>query len=110
MFHVIVLGGIGLVACGGVVAGNLGDASPDAVSDAFPSEGKPLPDAFPGELPARIDASPDSFPSETFPAPEAGKDSFPTEGPAMLDSGDAKVSDAFPSETGHAPDAFPHEA
>jgi len=38
MFHVIVLGGMGLVACGGSLA-STPDAPADAAADAFPSEG-----------------------------------------------------------------------
>jgi hypothetical protein len=104
MFHVIVLGGIGLVACGGVAtgSGDPGDASSETATDAFPSEGKtPGPDAFPSETATVLDASTDGFPSETDPAGDATIDSFPTEGPAMLDaSGDVGPQpDGFPSET-----------
>jgi hypothetical protein len=100
MFHVLVLGGIGLVSahCGGAVASSNHDAS--VGQDGFPGEGAAPPsglDAFPTEGPAHIDA---------FPAEGAVEvDAFPTEGPVQVD--------AFPTEGAIAidasADAFPTE-
>ncbi len=119
MFHVIVLGGIGLVApalsaaaCGGVTtealrgddAGLKGGHDGGVGADAFPNETCACDqDAFPSELGPPVA---DAFPSETVtPAPDA----FPTEGPVDLDAG-PPVEDAFPSETfAPPPDAFPSE-
>jgi hypothetical protein len=113
MFHVIVLGGIGLLGlegCGKVASGAPGDAdaaTPDTGSaidggaDAFPSEtGAPAEeagrfDAFPSETATFIDASP-GFDVVTI-------DAFPTEGPVAIDAGpivDAAVdAECFPEET-----------
>jgi hypothetical protein len=115
MFHVIVLGGIGLLGlegCGKVANGAADDAdaaTPDAGStidggvDAFPSEsGAPAEDggrfdAFPSETATFIDASPHEG------LDSSSVDAFPTEGPAMIDSGpidDAAVdAECFPEET-----------
>jgi hypothetical protein len=93
MYRVIVLGGIGLVACGGSVTtapGEPTDASADSPVDvSFPFElpapydaTPPPPDAFPSELPAMIDASPPDA-----AARDASPDAFPTEGPPPFDSG-----------------------
>jgi hypothetical protein len=113
MFHVIVLSGIGLVTCGGVQEGGLGDGSVEGSADGFPSEGLPARDAsfdrfpsesdpaeastdsFPTEGPIQLDGSADRFPSESESV-DAGMDSFPTEGPIMLDGGGPK--DGFPKE------------
>jgi hypothetical protein len=96
MFHVIVLGGIGLVGldgCGRVSDGGGGPGLLDSGSDAHVTV-----DAFPSETAARLDA----FPSETatiadaFPAETATQlDAFPNEGPAHFD--------AFPSESDTPP-------
>lgn len=132
MFHVLVLGGIGLVApaCGGSVGSpavvdcdpltcpQTGDASPDA----FPSETAELVDggqgfdAFPSETAEMIDGGQgfDAFPSETDQAFDGGQgfDAFPSEGPAQIDSGppdasqppDASADVGFPEETAVALD------
>jgi hypothetical protein len=114
MFHVIVLGGIGLVGLGGCgkvasAGGGDGGTEPDATShgDGFPAEGlMVMVDAFPSETAVEVDA----FPSETGVQPDA----FPMEGPAMLvDSGPVPQVDAtvgedagcFPQETDVAFDA-----
>jgi hypothetical protein len=95
MFHVIVLGGMGLVACGGSVASN-DHVSTDAQADAFPSEGTVMIDG--GFIDAG-DARPPSDGSSIV-------DVFPAEGPAILDAFTPKdasaVLDAFPEE-GTAP-------
>jgi hypothetical protein len=107
MFHVIVLGGMGLVACGGITTANGGteDGSTEATSDAFPSEGRApadagVPDAFPHETKMFVDAEGDSFPADTGqPGP---LDGFPSETDTVGDAEhgmDAKASrDAFPHE------------
>jgi hypothetical protein len=110
MFHVIVLGGMGLVACGGSLA-STPDAPADAAADAFPSEGAAaidggsiepgdaLPpsdapsfvDVFPAEGPAIFDAFPD----------EGSRDAQVADGSVVTDgSGDGGLRDAqiFPSE------------
>jgi hypothetical protein len=115
MFHVIVLSGIGLVACGGVQDGTLTDGSAEGSGDGFPVEGPPPPndaaidrfpsetksldsatDTFPTEGPILLDGSADRFPSESDSA-DASTDSFPTEGPIIKDGGGG-VLDAFPKE------------
>jgi hypothetical protein len=127
MFHVLVLGGIGLTvpACGGTVASPLttgcgpmgcadGSTPPSRDGgtdyDAFPSEGLVAVDAFPSESAEPLDA----FPAETdVPPPDA----FPTEGPAEVDGGFDATTDGFPSEglvavdsgTDSSLDAFPEE-
>src|ERR1700722_8242820 len=113
MFHVIVLGGIALVGCGGTVSlVNGEDGSVDGATDAFPHEGKVISDAFPtdtppaegfpSELPAMIDATVDGFPSETDMA-DVRTDSFPSEGPIM---GDSATDAGSPSDAGPK-DGFP---
>lgn len=74
MFHVIVLGGMGLVACGGSLA-STDEMSADAKSDQFPSEGLNYAgDAFPPtEGPSVVDALPTEESSTV--------DSFPTGAP-----------------------------
>jgi len=78
MFHVLVLGGLPLVGCGGSTAAGTekgtADAEPsDATSaeDGFPSETANEPDAygFPGSSDARTDPRDASFPSEVPPPP-----------------------------------------
>jgi hypothetical protein len=96
MFHVIVLGGMGLVACGGSVASNDGVLT-DAKADSFPSEGTVTIDG------GFIDAG-DARPPSDGPSIV---DVFPAEGPAFLDaftpSDGPAVLDAFPEE-GTAPE------
>jgi hypothetical protein len=122
MFHVIVLGGIGLLGlegCGKVAnaADDDGDAATsdsgsaiDGGADAFPSETGAYYedaghfDAFPSETATFVDASP-RFDAQ---ADASGFDAFPTEGPVAIDAGparDSAVDDAaadaecFPEET-----------
>jgi hypothetical protein len=91
MFRVIVLGGIGLVGCGGIVStGNGGDATAEAATDAFPHEGK-----------VAADAPLDRFPAETDTA-----DVFRGEGPILPDSS----VDVGPPSDAKPPDGFPIEA
>jgi hypothetical protein len=128
MFHVLVLGGIGLVApaCGGAISPAL--PRNDAATDAFPSEGPAHIDAgssldahssfdaFPSEtaerldaFPAETDSIPDAFPTEGLVPPDA----FPTEGPAQIDASPPPPMDAgapedagcFPEETAFISDA-----
>lgn len=134
MFHVLVLGGIGLVApaCGGSVGNpavvhgcdplNCPDGG-DAGVDGFPAEGLRVApdaghgfDAFPSETGEAIDGGQgfDAFPSETDQAGDGGQgfDAFPSEGPAQIDSGppdgssptDATADVGFPEETAIALD------
>ena len=115
MFHVIVLGGMGLVACGGLATANIGapDGSTEAAEDGFPAETKVFSDAFPNEgkvadvstdsFPSELPARTDAFPSESDPAPDGGvdADAFPIEGPVHgPDAGDAGDDgpDGFPQE------------
>jgi hypothetical protein len=83
MFHVLVLGGLALVGCGGSTAAGsekgTADAEPsDATSaeDGFPSETAYEPDAsgFPGSSDARTDPRDASFPSELPPPPPPQSD------------------------------------
>jgi hypothetical protein len=133
MFHVLVLGGIGLVApaCGGQVGSPaVVDCDPltaacpepgaDASTDAFPSEtdqavdGGQGFDAFPSETAEVIDGGQgiDAFPSETDQAFDGGQgfDAFPSEGPAQIDAAPppppdaSQTFDAFPEETAVALD------
>ena len=99
MFHVIVLGGMGLVACGGSVA-SYDEASTDAKADSFPSEGTVaidggFIDARDARRPSDGCSSVDVFPSEGLPAVDA----FPIEGPSRQD---ARVMDAPSSGDGSA--------
>jgi hypothetical protein len=120
MFRVIVLGGMGLVACGTRTGLSIsdGDSSTETMADALPGD-EPVSlnlDGFPPEGPERIDCGPttyvDAFPSETLPPADAGYDSFPSEGPVQ-DAGraaDVEV-DGSSDETGAKVDAraFPME-
>jgi hypothetical protein len=66
LFHVIVLGGLALIAhesCGGQTSGT--DGGTDATEE------------FPSELPTFIDAN----------AAETGQDAFPSELPTVIDAG-----------------------
>jgi hypothetical protein len=112
MFHVIVLGGIGLVGlggCGQVATGDGTHVGGDAGGpDAFPVEGLPVThppdatfDAFPSETGA---PEADAFPSETAQQVDA----FPSEGLVAADSG-GPPPDAFPSETAQQVDASPSD-
>lgn len=97
MFHVLVLGGIGLVgaACASTV-----ETRGSEGAGGFPNEGPPIQD---------VDAGTD--------APEvvdAGMDAFPIEGPVMVDSGfpdETDLSIDASAEAGPSDDAgFPQEA
>jgi len=112
MFHVIVLGGIGLVGLGGCGQVATGDGThvggddggpdafpveglpvtnqPDATFDAFPSEtGAPEADAFPSETAQQVDASPSDGPAPPADAslPPSDADCFPEETAFVFDSG-----------------------
>jgi hypothetical protein len=123
MFHVIVAGGIALVAlpsaaaagCGGAVSTTSDGGSP---GDGFPAEGPAQFDAFPQEtapppLEAGADAKADAIADAGFDA-----DAFPHEGP-NLEAGffdtwipDAGLADATAEAGGDAagvPDGFPQE-
>jgi len=134
MFHVIVAGGIALVAlptaaatgCGGAVSstatGDDGGSQHDAAyRDAFPQEGF---DAFPQEGPppppdsGSVDAGGDG--SSQL---DAGFDVFPHEGPNIeagfydtgsidtgsIDTGTADAAGDGATDAASAPDGFPHE-
>jgi hypothetical protein len=125
MFHVIVAGGIALVAvptaaatgCGGAVSTSAGDAG--SHPDAFPVEGPAYYDAFPQEgPPPPFDAGLDADASQVL---DAGSDidAFPHEGPNIeagffdtgtLDTGalDSGAGDDA-SDAASAPDGFPQE-
>jgi hypothetical protein len=93
MYRVIVMGGMGLVTAGSLVAlGACGDSTDDsgkadgAGADGFPREGPPQNDAFPTEGPA---VKPDAAEDEDADA-DAGdiadaRDEFPREGPQRID-------------------------
>lgn len=100
MFHVLVLGGIALTACGGAVTTSSRGTDSGSGEDAFPQEGPAQVDAFPTETAQQVDA----FPSESPCHPpscggpvEAGPDvdSGPTDAP--FDSG--IDTSCFPQET-----------
>jgi hypothetical protein len=128
MFHVIVAGGIALVAlpaagaagCGGAVSTTPGDGG--SHQDAFPVEGPAYYDAFPQEgPPPPVDSGLDADASHVL---DAGSDidAFPHEGP-NIEAGffDTGTLDAGTLDTGAgddaneagdaagAPDGFPHE-
>jgi hypothetical protein len=122
MFHVIVLGGMSLVACGGIATSSGGsvDGSAEAAVDGYPFEGRHPEDAFPSESDTVLDAGPEGFPSETDPMPDVQH--FPVTAPVPPhDAGCIDVRDGFPDETDLQPcdagpradakiDAFPMEA
>jgi hypothetical protein len=91
MYRVIVLSGIGLVACGGTVV-----ATADGGDDGFPAEGKVFveagseasTDGFPAEGLVVEAGQGDEFPSETAMAIDSGPpDGFAMEGPIAIDGG-----------------------
>ena len=108
MFHVLVLGGIALVAptpgCGSRTDLALGGGA-DAGAVPVDAHVAPVQDAFPSELPGTI---PDAFPSElATPIVDATADvrvdAFPSELPTRIP--DAAVDVGFPSELPAFPDA-----
>jgi hypothetical protein len=91
MYRVIVLSGIGLVACGGTVVANA-----DGGQDGFPVEGKVAvdggseagTDGFPAEGLTADVMQGDEFPSETAMVIDSGPpDGFAMEGPIAIDGG-----------------------
>jgi len=127
MFHVIVLGGIGLVsvggtACGQVAPGRAGAAAEDADapvtmrdagpgSDAFPEEDASLPHLRPSDAGDEEDAFPDETDSVLrdagHPVDATSQDAFPMEGPALVGDAHAPMPDASPPV--EDADCFPEE-
>jgi hypothetical protein len=90
MFHVLVLGGLALVGCGGSTAGG----SDKATGDAEPSDARSAEDGFPSETASEADASglPESSDATTHPGDAAFSSDLPP--PSDAQAPDAGASDA----------------
>ncbi len=123
MFHVIVMGGIGLVplaGCGATAPEEPVVTSDDGAAPAPKHDGGAGHDAFPDETKSY---SPDAFPSEGFYAPadaytpphdedafpdETGSPGAPLDASRTQDAGVDSGDDCFPEETAVTLDASLH--
>jgi hypothetical protein len=100
MFHVLVLGGLALVGCGGSTAAG----SEKGTSDAEPSDATSAEDGFPSETAYEPDAY--SFPESSDASMARGDANFPSEtAPPPPPPPDAQAPDAGASDASEYADA-----